>query len=261
MLKKHLAIPAFTFALLLSVGAPAHAQDTCAEVCTRDFWRNFTAEREAALREVGVNARDEAGNTPLHWAAVEGFPEDIDFLLEAGADVNARSEDGRTPLHMARWRGNTVTLLEAGADVNARNDNGRTPLHYAAEYFYPEEVLTLLEAGANVNARNGRGMTPMHYAALNRRTPENIVTLLEAGADIDARDERGWTPLHSAARFTDPSSPENVLALLEAGADGTVENEAGRTPFDNAAGTGALLRNEYIIGTDAYWALNEARFR
>ena len=59
MMKKHLAIPAL--ALLLSVGAPAHAQDSCGEVCTRDFWLNSTqAEIEAAVRVVDVNARIEA---------------------------------------------------------------------------------------------------------------------------------------------------------------------------------------------------------
>jgi len=50
-------------------------------------------------------------------------------------------------------------------------------------------------------------------------------------------------------------TPENVLALLEAGADGTAQTEDGLTPFD-LAGNNAALR-----GTDAYWALNDARLR
>jgi hypothetical protein len=39
------------------------------------------------------------------------------------------------------------------------------------------------------------------------------------------------------------------------GADGTAEDDIGYTPFDEA------LYNEDLRGTDAYWALNDARFR
>ena len=218
MIKKLLVIPAL--ALLLSVGAPAHAQNTCGEVCTRDFWLNSTqAEIEAAFREVGVNARNEDGETPLHWASSRGTPEDI------------------------------VTLLEAGADVHARTESGSTPLHRAAESETPENIRILLEAGADVNARNAGGWTPLLSAAAFGN-PENILTLFEAGANLSARTVLGYTALHSAVSL---GTPENVLALLEAGADPTVEDEFGRIPFDLAQ------ENEDLIGTDAYWALNDAR--
>ena len=42
--------------------------------------------------------------------------------------------------------------------------------------------------------------------------------------------------------------------LLDAGADATAVNEDGETPFDLAKDNGAP------VGTDAYWALNDARF-
>ena len=42
--------------------------------------------------------------------------------------------------------------------------------------------------------------------------------------------------------------------LLDAGADATAVNEDGETPFDLAKD------NEALVGTDAYWALNDARF-
>ena len=44
------------------------------------------------------------------------------------------------------------------------------------------------------------------------------------------------------------------MALLNVGADGTVTNEEGKTPWDLAKD------NDQLKGTDAYWALNDARF-
>jgi ankyrin repeat protein len=136
--------------------------------------------------------------------------------------------------------------------VYARSEFGGTPLHSAAFSETPENIRILLEAGANVNARNETGTTPLHGAA-GWGTPENIRILLEAGANVNARRiEDGRTPLHYAAAY---GTPENVFALLELGADGTAEDEFGQTPFD------LVGMNPALRGTDAYWALNEARFR
>ena len=220
MLKKHLVIPALS--LLLLVGTPVHAQGTCGEICTREFWQNSTqAEIEAALRDVDVNARTENGFTHLHIVAGYGTPENVLILLEAGADVNVRAE------------------------------NGSTPLHNAAGWGTPLNVLTLLNFGANVNARTTYGYTPLHNAAATG-TPENIIILLEAGAGVNARDEAGWTPLHWAAGT---GAPENVSILLDAGANVHTRTAQGNTPFDLAQ------ERENFRDSDAYWALNDARFR
>lgn len=47
-----------------------------------------------------VNARDNAGNTPLHYAAVSGAAEVIQLLLESGADPEAANAAKETPLAM-----------------------------------------------------------------------------------------------------------------------------------------------------------------
>jgi ankyrin repeat protein len=55
----------------------------------------------AAAPQPTVDARDESGCTPLHFAADRGQAVAAQLLLAAGADVNARDADGQTPLHYA----------------------------------------------------------------------------------------------------------------------------------------------------------------
>jgi ankyrin repeat protein len=48
-----------------------------------------------------VDAKDQAGETPLHVAAQEGNREAVTMLVQAGAKVNARDKKGYTPLKRA----------------------------------------------------------------------------------------------------------------------------------------------------------------
>ena len=48
-----------------------------------------------------LEVKDQAGETPLHVAAQEGFIDAARMLIKAGAHVNARDKDGNTPLKRA----------------------------------------------------------------------------------------------------------------------------------------------------------------
>ncbi|MEM9424270.1 MAG: ankyrin repeat domain-containing protein [Spirochaetota bacterium] len=124
---------------------------------------------------------DSYGKTPLHFVVMSCRTvcptETVRILVEAGADVNATDEHGVAPLHWAALRQDlteTVRILvEAGADVNAQiksnddpiSDYGDHPLHLAARNGHTEAVRILVEARSNVNSTNKFGETPLYIAA------------------------------------------------------------------------------------------------
>lgn len=73
-----------------------------------------------------VNARDNNGHTPLHFAAARGDNELINYLVSKGADVKAVSRSGQTTADMANGPVqrispylDTVALLERLGSKNS----------------------------------------------------------------------------------------------------------------------------------------------
>lgn len=162
-------------------------------------------------------------------------PESLRGCLAAGVDVNARDDHGNTPLHylVGTNRPNhfASTLIEvfvgAGADVNARSSGGRVALHGASSIAANDVASALLDAGADLDARDESGRTPLHRAVLARRDPVPIVSLLVgAGASVDAVDDDGRTPLHLAL---ERGTRAIVERLLEAGGESAMRIELEHT--------------------------------
>jgi len=57
-----------------------------------------------------INAKDIAGNTPLHLAARYGFVNVVKVLIASGADVNAKDANGMTPLQIASKMGHQAVV-------------------------------------------------------------------------------------------------------------------------------------------------------
>lgn len=114
-----------------------------------------------------MHAVGEFDRTPLHRAAARlGGSWLVGKLLEAGADVDARDAIGMTPLHVAADQccpENLEELLGFSPALEARDQDGRTALHLAA-WHTPAAVGPLLAAGANAKAEDRYGRTPLHAA-------------------------------------------------------------------------------------------------
>ncbi|HQP04983.1 MAG TPA: ankyrin repeat domain-containing protein, partial [Bacteroidales bacterium] len=178
-----------------------------------------------------VNARNEYGETPLHFASKEGSFEIAQLLIERGANVNAKAKYSHTPLHYASegYLDIAKLLIEKGADVNAKISDdlryyaGYTPLHFASKEGSFEIAQLLIEKGADVNAKNEFGETPLHLASTDMAE-----LLIEKGANVNARNEYGETPLHYLKGYLGMAMAE---LLIEKGADVNAKAKYGYTPL------------------------------
>ncbi|KAG7380462.1 hypothetical protein PHYPSEUDO_007195 [Phytophthora pseudosyringae] len=85
-------------------------------------------------QNIDPNAKNEAGNLPIHTAAYYGRVDFIELLLARNVDVNAMCLRQNSPLHYAaaQNRDDAVKfLVNHGANPATRNRNGRTPYDVA----------------------------------------------------------------------------------------------------------------------------------
>jgi len=169
----------------------------------------------------------------MHVAAIKGYADILELLIENGADINSTvnrgymmhrgSDSDQTPLHMAVEHGDYQTvklLVNAGADVNAKDCYGRTPLFLLASERNKETVQKgecLIDAGADMDIKVGYdriSQTP--FLAATRSCKYKLVELfLKKGANRYAEDSFGKTALDIA--FDNRLFTELIIALKKAG--------------------------------------------
>jgi ankyrin repeat protein len=139
-------------------------------------------------------------------AAAQNKTADVEMMLRRGDDPNFTDDAGRTPLGYAAGFGNTAmlkALLDNRARVDYRDKFGRIPLHWAAELGQVEAIRLLLAAKSPVDATARQGITPLMLAAGSNKG-EAVKLLLAAGADpkkqdFTGRDALGWAAGKPAA--------------------------------------------------------------
>lgn len=184
------------------------------------------------------NSYEPCVDTPLHQAAVGGFVDIAQLLVNKGAALEAqRGTYGLTPLHGAAQSGHLPVvklLLSKGAQIAAQNYRRWTPLHFAAEQGHEDVLVYLLSQGIDINAPDSNRATALYRSA--QEGHEKVARLLlDRGAYVDCKTHSDQTALHCAANV---GRLEMARLLLERGADFKLKDSYGYTPWYRAAGQG-----------------------
>ncbi len=205
-----------------------------------------------------VNTEPDSGETALHNAFWEDYPEIALLLIENGADFSyymSRAIDKQwfdvLELCMKKLKKTDLSekhhaldsslisaalkgyieiaekLIKEGADVNGLKMSQNTPLNAAIDNENVEIVKLLIDAGADINAMDNYGNRTLYDAANNNNT-EIAKLLINAGVDIDAVSAGDNTPLHGAAAN---DNVEMTKLLIDAGANVNTVNNIDNTPL------------------------------
>ena len=207
-----------------------------------------------------LRERDEAGWTPVCYAALDGNPMLILTLLEQRADVNDKITKGEPMCHFApdtpilhisaslTNNGAIKVLLANRADVDAKDGYGATALLWAALSNNVEGIKSLVAASCDPTERNMIGYTPFIMASA-AGSLQAMGELLK-GTPREDMD----LALHAAMRHGEGGTARVVSTLIEAGAD--VDHQQS-TPFFSSLGilfSGLSMRHRWKQSTLSTYA-------
>lgn len=206
-----------------------------------------------------INQKDhDNGNTPLHFACLEGQVESVRILLQSNANVNLTNILGLTPFHLSVSSGSLQLLnllIEHNADIHAKSNDNLTAVHLAVIEKFPILVRRLLEAGAGDFCDSVFG-TLYHFACdEDHGDLETLNVLLDVlgvsncNAPCQSLNQR--MPLHLAANCGYYSLVEVLLAWVNKGILVDPTDGDGFTPLCLAAANGDEAMVELFLRNNA----------
>ena len=154
--------------LLIDVGADANSRNklngrNSLHILTRGA-ANKDIARILAASGANVNAQDNWGETPLHYAVRVSDEELVKAFIAFGANVNAQDNSGNTPLHIAANEEMVQILIGAGANIHIQNNSKYTPFQYAVREGRRDAAKALLKAESDDNlSRNSQQSCPTSF--------------------------------------------------------------------------------------------------
>jgi ankyrin repeat protein len=180
-----------------------------------------------------INAADDRGWTPLHFAAANGHSEIVRMLLRQDTiDVNVQNDHHATPLHLAAKNGCleiVTSLVGSMNDITKPDRNGSTAIHWAARAGHKHVVKYLSTAAPEKDPlmqTGALGATVLHEAATLGRI-EVVKWLVDERKNLlPMTNKYRETALHCAAL---QGHLEIVTYLVDKGIDISATDSRGQT--------------------------------
>lgn len=206
--------------------------------------------------------KDKSGRTPLARACADGkYDQVVQRHEERPEDLNVPDNAGNTPLQIASLNGEAPIvefLLKAGCEIDTHNIDKDTPLIDAVENGHIEVIKLLLDAGANPRTLNASGDEPYELVPSDLKDDEyDEIRKAIADAKASSRPSRrseehtrfdGKTSLSRRASVASPSRSPPPLSGA-ASRRKTGRSEATRNEFLWTQATPEKLR-EYAAKGD-----------
>lgn len=186
----------------------------------------------------------------LIYACNKGYREEVQRLLDLGADVNASLDNGVTPLMYAAQGGHldiVKILVLNDAKVNQVPENGMTALVSAVLIDSISIAEFLIRHGADVNRSDYEKVTPLMQAIANGNYLMTDM-LLYYGADFTRKDIKGTDALMLASFL---GLTDIVTLLIEYGADVNSSDTKQHTPLHLAVQNGFIEVVEILVDNGA----------
>lgn len=230
---------------------------------------------------VAVDLENNAGFTPLYYAAKQSHLEIIQWLVEHGANINARFKNDETIVDAAlqtydnkkwpivQWLLDKCAkpgmgLLKEAVSCNKLdfvklffsiseqvNANDLEPLTIkAAEKRKWDIVSFLIEKGANANAVSSLFQEPLLHTAVKDKQWDLVVALIKHGCDINIKNDKGKTILQRIVheyKYQTIVEWDVVKKLIEHGADINIKTKKGYTLLLYAVRCGQWEMTKWLI--------------
>ena len=211
---------------------------------TQDLFKAFWEPKpESVILEIihkGVDLEASVFlRTPLYLAALNGYVDVVNLLIEKGANKEATNFSQWTPLHEAAYIGKlevVQALLDHKADVNALTYPGKSALQLSAEEKHWPSFATLLSRGDDVTLAHALAESVMKnitkqnakevaqaFLSLPNLSPEattRITTFIEKGPfgfyNIYAflPKSQAFTQLHNDSLSLVSRLPRDIVNLI-----------------------------------------------
>ena len=200
---------------------------------------------------VSANQIDENGNIALINAA-SGSKDNLEKFSTISYDINHQNKAGKSAITIAIERGkkeNVDFLIEKGANLNVIDNDGNDLMYYAFQAYNPKkeniskQIIDQLKT-AGINGKNiNKHHNTLAHIAVEKHSVFLLETAISLGADINYKNAMNLSALHLAAMKS--KDKELISLLIKNGANKELLTQFNESPYDLAV-QNELLKKENI---------------